>query len=411
MRRLANFEEQWDRSPPSGARLHIADVAADLKVSVRDLAFAVGLGVTTTYYLLSLNRWPRRPQRWVLESKFKDALTKKGAAAQDLDCLFYGARTQLRRASSQVESHESAEGEADVLLPKTTLTPKAARHFKLFRNPFDGEVLTDEQFFLSADIEYAKEAIWQCAQTSSFVALCGESGSGKTTILAELEERLASQDRSVIVIRPSVVGMEENDVKGKTLKSADILHAVINRFDPVSPVPQSLQARSASAKRLLMASSDMGNSHLLVVEEAHSMPDATLKHLKRMHELRAGRRPLLGILLLAQPELKRRLSAGLRDGTLREVAQRCEIVQLLPLDDEIKAYLECRARAVGVELARVIDDGGVEQLRQRLTKRIDAKTAISMAYPLAVHNLITRAMNLAADIGSTIVTDEVVRNA
>lgn len=141
------------------------------------------------------------------------------------------------------------------------------------------------------------------------------------------------------------------------------------------------------------------------------MPAPTLKHLKRMHEMRIGRRPLLGILLLAQPELRRRLSDGLRDGTLREVAQRCELVQLLPLDGEIRAYLECRAKAVGVDLARVIDDSGIDQLRTRLTRRLDAKTAISMAYPLAVHNLITKAMNLAAEIGAPLVTAEVVTNA
>lgn len=405
--------QAWIRTPPSGTRLHIADVAAKLKVSVRDLSFAVGMGATTTYYVLSLNRWPRRPYRGVLESKFRDALAKQGAAPEDLETLFYAARSEAshRRASTRPRTNASQEGEAEVLLPKTTLTPKAARHFKLFRNPFDGEVLTEDQFFLGDDIAYAKEAIWQCAQTSSFVALCGESGSGKTTVLGELEERLGAEHKNVIIIRPSVVGMEENDIKGKTLKSSDILHAVISRFDPASPMPQSLQARSTAVKRLLTASSEVGNSHLLVVEEAHSMPDPTLKHLKRMHEMRIGRRPLLGILLLAQPELKRRLADGLRDGTLREVAQRCEIVQLLPLDAEIKAYLSCRAKAVGVELARVIDDSGIEQLRARLTRRVDAKTSISMTYPLAVHNMITRAMNLAAELGVPVVTQEVVASA
>jgi len=406
--------DQWDRAPKFGTRLHLADVAVSLKVSVKALAFAVDLGRTATYYVMSANQWPRRHYRGVLEAKFRDALAARGATAADLEALFFAARPATRPAAGQRKAAATTtahEGEEEVLLPKTTLTPRAARHFKLFRNPFDGEVLTEEQFYLGADIAYAKEAIWQCAQTSSFVALCGESGSGKTTVLAELEERLSTEHKNVIIIRPSVVGMEESDLKGKTLKSSDILHAVISRFDPASAMPNSLQARSTLAKRLLTASSDVGNSHLLVVEEAHSMPDPTLKHLKRMHEMRIGRRPLLGILLLAQPELKRRLSDGLRDGTLREVAQRCELVQLLPLDTEIKAYLTCRAKAVGVDLARVIDDSGIDQLRTRLTRRLDAKTAISMAYPLAVHNLITKAMNLAAEIGAPVVTGEVVSNA
>ena len=387
---------------------------ARLGISAHDLSMTVGISKTAVNNLIANRRWPRRIYRGVLEARLREALGKQGATADELAALFIAAPNRdvpKRTASARSTKHESEEGEADVLLPKTTLTPRAARHFKLFRNPFDGEVLSDEQFFLGADIAYAKEAIWQCAQTSSFVALCGESGSGKTTVLAELEERLSRDQKSVIIIRPSVVGMEENDTKGKTLKSSDILHAIISRFAPTLSMPHTLQARSTCAKKQLAASFEVGNSHLLVVEEAHSMPDATLKHLKRLHEMRVGRRALLGILLLAQPELKRRLAEGLRDGSLREVGQRCEIVQLLPLDGELKAYLECRAKAVGVELDRVIDDGGIEQLRARLTKRIDAKTTISMTYPLAVHNTITRAMNLAAELGVPVVNRDVVASA
>lgn len=141
------------------------------------------------------------------------------------------------------------------------------------------------------------------------------------------------------------------------------------------------------------------------------MPDSTFRHLKRLHELRVGRRSLLGILLLAQPELKRRLADGLRDGTLREVSQRCEVVELLPLDQDLKAYLECRARAVGADLTRIVDDSAIEQLRSRLSRRIDAKRSISLAYPLAVHNLLTRAMNAAAEIGAPVVTGDLVKAA
>jgi len=296
------------------------------------------------------------------------------------------------------------------MLPlKAVLTPQCRRHFKLFTNPFDGPVTSDEQMFTGAEFAYVREAAWQCAQTGGFVAVVGESGAGKTTMLEDLEARLALDARSTVVIKPSVVGMEVSD-RGMSIRSADILHAIIATLDAEAPVPQTVQARTLRARKMLAAGVAIGNQYLLVVEEGHSMPDATLKHLKRLHELRDGRRPLMGILLLAQPELKRRLADGLRDGTLREVAQRCEVVELLPLDADLQAFLDCRAKAAGVELGKVIDDGGIEALRSRLTRRTD-RGAVSMCYPLAVCNLVTRALNTAAELGVPVVTRDVVMHA
>ena len=41
---------------------------------------------------------------------------------------------------------------------------------------------------------------------------------------------------------------------------------------------------------------------LLVIEEAHCLPTATLKHLKRFLELKDGMQRLIGVALIAQPD-------------------------------------------------------------------------------------------------------------
>ncbi len=46
---------------------------------------------------------------------------------------------------------------------------------------------------------------------------------------------------------------------------------------------------------------------LLVIEEAHGLPTATLKHLKRFFELEDGFKKLLGIVLIGQTELRMNL--------------------------------------------------------------------------------------------------------
>ncbi|GAB1387829.1 MAG: hypothetical protein AMXMBFR78_34160 [Rubrivivax sp.] len=407
-------------------RLQLSVAMRVFDVSLTELAAAVRISRSSLYSLATHGIWPARKDPAVLAAQLRDAMRERGATAEDLEDLFErvphappatahatdepaqpAGRRRRRSAAATADQSTDKDEDDTMLLPKQALTPQARRHFKLFTNPFDGEVTTDEQMFVGDDIAYVREATWQCAQTGGFVAVCGESGAGKTTLQADLEARLERDPRGVIVIKPSVLGMEESDTRGKTLKSADILHAICSQLDPLNPVPQTLQARTVRARKLLSGSAQAGNLHLLVIEEAHAMPDAALKHLKRLHEMREGRRPLLGILLLAQPELKMRLAAGLRSGSLREVAQRCEIVELLPLDGDLKPYLERRAAAANVRLPALIDDQAVEQLRTRLTRKLGG-AAVSMCYPLAVNNLVTRALNQAAELGVPLVTRDVV---
>ena len=152
-----------------------------------------------------------------------------------------------------------------------------------------------------------------------------------------------------------------------------------------------LNAVDVRAAKMLASSAEAGATHLLVIEEAHSLPEATLKHLKRLHEMRLGRKPLLGILLLGQTELGQKLDP--RRANLREVTQRCEVVNLLPLDGDLRSYLEHRTRATGHDLSKLIDQTGIDEIRTRLTISRPVSggksMSISLLYPLAVNNLLT----------------------
>lgn len=386
------------------SRLCLAATAATLDVSVAQMARAAGVSASAMRNIMLHNRWPVRVSADQIRLEIEALCTRSGADDDQIATLWLPASEGSAGAATTLSTSTK---DPDMLLPKQTLTSAAARHFKIFRNPFDGEVTRDEQFFAGDDIRYVREAAWQCAKNSGFVAIVGESGAGKTTIMADLEARLAIDPQGVIVIKPGVLGLEQSNNSGQVLKATDILHAIITTLDPTATVPQTLQARTVKATKLLSASAQTGNSHLLAIEEAHSLPNETLKHLKRLHELRAGRRGLLGILLLAQPELKVRLDSGLRSGSLREVAQRCEIVELLPLDADLAAYLELRATAAGARLDALMEAKAVDQLRTRLTRKT-AQGAVSMCYPLAVNNMVTRALNTAAELGSPLVTKDVI---
>ncbi len=305
-----------------------------------------------------------------------------------------------------VPSNET-EKEEPMLLPKQTLSLEARKKFGLFTNPFDGEVTTDEEMFLNGEIRFVRESAWQAAIGGRFVAIVGESGAGKTTMLDDLKEQIRKEHKPLVFIEPSVLGMEDSDTRGKTLKSAAIQTAIVMTLDPLESVKRSDEMRSRQVKRMLEESTTAGRSHLLVIEEAHSLPIQTLKHLKRLHErMRLGRRPMLGILLLGHPELEGKLNRF----DVREVMQRCEVARLCPLGSDLPAYLKFRAASVNRQIDEFITPDGVDELANRLTVKAGARSEqVSLLYPLNVNNWMVAALNTAAGLGAPRVDRDVIR--
>ena len=287
-----------------------------------------------------------------------------------------------------------------MLLQFEALTPNARTHFSLPRNPFLDDVQSTDDVYQTSSVRYVRATLMDCAQHHGFVAVVGESGAGKTTLANDLEERVKTEKRDIVIIRPYVLAMESNDQKGKTLKSSHIAEAIAAVLDPQLKVKSSPEARFRQVHDLLKASRRAGRRHLILIEEAHCMPTPTLKHLKRYIELLDGLQRLVGVALIAQPELRDRLSS--QNAEVREVAQRCEIVELEPLDGELEGYLRHKFARFDLKYEDVFADNAADAIRARLVhiprggKPTDAR---SECYPLVVNNLVCRAMNAAARAG------------
>ena len=311
------------------------------------------------------------------------------------------------KTSQYDKSNQTIEDET-MLLAKQALFPATKKHFSLFTNPFTDEVRSADEVFTSPDVRYVREALFQTAKFGGFVAVVGESGAGKSTLRRDLIDRINNENLPIIVIEPYIIAMEDNDKKGKTLKAAHIAEAVISTLAPLERMKQSPEARFRQLHRVLKDSSRAGNQHVLIIEEAHSLPVPTLKHLKRFFELEDGFKKLLSIVLVGQPELKLKLSE--RNFEVREVVQRCEVVELAPLDSCLEQYVEWRLKALGRKSDDIFDRDALDTVRERLIlTNARNKAQTSLLYPLAVGNLLTSAMNLAAELGLPKVTADVVK--
>jgi len=369
------------------------------------LARAVGVSPATIAQLLNKHIWPGTPCREELEGAITEWLFWEVKMQAPVDHLFEPVPT-VRAAGTENETTVVQEQQPlteevqDMLLRKQTLTPAAKRHFALFRDPFSDDVNEAEDVFTSPDIRYVREYLWTTARHGGFVAVIGESGSGKTTLRRDLNDRIAREDAPIIIIEPYVLGMEDNDVRGKTLKASAIADSIILTLAPNEKPRMSMEAKSRQLHRILKDSKRSGFNHCLIIEEAHGLPIATLKHLKRFFELEEGFKKLLSIVLIGQTELKIKLNE--RAPEIREVVQRCEVVELPSLDAQLDQYLAFKFQRIGKAVDEVLDKDALDGIRQRLifTKSTkNTRESVSLMYPLMINNLVTASLNMAATLG------------
>lgn len=401
--------------------LILGEILKAYGISQRRLAREVGMSKSALNDLIVHGAYLKQVAPIETRRAIRAALAGMGVFGADLDEMFFEVEPET--AATEMETapcgNTAPSGDAlllqevEMLLRKQVLSEAARRHWNLFRDPFD-EPREMAEVFLSKPIRQVREAMWQCAiGNTRFLAVIGESGAGKSTLREELEERLRTEAKPVVVVSPYVLAMEDTDKKGRTLRSDHIAEALLNACASGETPKRSPEARFRQVHEALIASSRVGMHHVLVIEEAHGLPVPTLKHLKRFLELKDGMRRLVSVLLLGQPELRDKLDE--RRAAVREVVQRCQIVTLPALDGDLAAYLTHRFSTVGATLDAVLEPAAVDALTQALTiaqrsgKGSGDVQRISLIHPLVANNLLTAAMNQAASLGAPKVTADLVR--
>ena len=214
-------------------------------------------------------------------------------------------------------------------------------YYKLAAPPF--QLSPDPTFFYGSRghkraFSYLQYGLYQ---GEGFIALTGEVGAGKTTLIRSL---LKDLDPSKVVAAQLV---------STQLDADSLVRAVATAFGLA--VREQNKARVlAELEAFLVSLVPKNKRALLVVDEAQNLTPQAVEELRMLSNFQIQNRTLLQSFLVGQPELR----ALMRSASMQQLRQRViATYHLGPLDeDETRAYIEHRLKQVSWKGDPKIDD-------------------------------------------------------
>ena len=245
-------------------------------------------------------------------------------------------------------------------------------HFGLKEPPF--RITPDTDFFFQGANRGAtlEALLYAITHDEGIVKVSGEVGSGKTMLCRVLMERLPATVETIYLANPS-------------LSRDEILFAIGDELKlPLEKGPRILRALQEHLIRLF----GEGRRVVVLIDEAHAMPDETLEEIRLLSNLESNRHKLLQIVLFGQSELDEHLdTAGMRQ--LRErITQSFHLEPLVRSD--IESYIDFRMRAAGYRGPAVFNPRAIKLIAsasQGLTRRVNilSDKALLAAYAAGTH--------------------------
>ncbi len=204
-------------------------------------------------------------------------------------------------------------------------------HFGLTKKPF---VLAPDPAFIfmskGHDIAFT-HLEYGLLNNMGFIALTGDVGAGKTTLIKFLFEKIKDK-------------MEIATIFNTNLSPQTLLEMLIKEFE----LPFTSTSKSDLFERLaeyFLEQYSQGRRCIIIVDEAQNLPDETFEELRMLSNLELDSEFLIQIILVGQPQLKTRLSQP----SLRQLAQRISVFYHLSAlsESEVAEYINHRLRVAG----------------------------------------------------------------
>lgn len=258
--------------------------------------------------------------------------------------------------------------------------------FGLHEEPFSITPNPRYLYMSERHTEALAHLIYGIKDRGGFIQLTGEVGTGKTTLIRSLLQRLPENADVALILNPQ-------------LSATEFLAAILEELGVSLPDnPDSLKALTNALNQFLLKNHSNGRRTILIVDEAQNFAIDVLEQIRLLTNLETTRQKLLQITLIGQPELRSMLART----DLRQLAQRITgRYHLQPLSQaDTEEYVHHRLRVAGStngifpvsscrELYRL--SGGVPRIINVIADR-----AMLGAYTQDEHEISTRLVRRAA---------------
>jgi len=179
-----------------------------------------------------------------------------------------------------------------------------------------------------------------------FILLTGEIGTGKTTLIKKLVQKIRGEVETAVIFNTNV-------------SAEQLLELILEEYELERP-----QGGKASyldsLNQFLINKHAMGERVLLIVDEAQNLSQEALEEIRMLSNLQTDKACLIQIILVGQPGLRARL----RHPSLSQLSQRMAVsYHLRPLDlDETQDYITHRLRIAGHEDGGLFSRDAVEKI-------------------------------------------------
>ena len=232
-------------------------------------------------------------------------------------------------------------------------------HFGFSVSPFENNL--DQRFlFLSDDHQEVLAAILYFIETEKGLAmLCGDVGTGKTTLINSLISRLPATVQLIILSNPN-------------MNAHDLLYYLAKKLGIKTTGKENFLELIDDVKIALMEARRQDKQFVLVIDEAHLLSDRTLEEIRLLSNIETNEQKLLQILLVGQYELSHKLDRP----EMRHLRQRINVNRFLsPLTyAETISYIDHRLHQVGSSFGEVFEDSCkklIFKLTQGVPRRIN----------------------------------------
>ena len=220
------------------------------------------------------------------------------------------------------------------------------QYFGFRESPFS--ITPDPRFFYAnsvyleayANLRYGIEA------KKGFIAVTGEVGTGKTTLLRKLMLSLEKTIHTVLIFNTD---LSFNELLRVILRDLGLRTEGKDRLSMVEELNE-----------YLIEQLEQGRVVCLLIDEVQNLSDESLEGLRLLSNLETDRHKLLQIVLMGQPEFQAKLDQPHLRQLKQRIAIRCEIARLE--DDEIGSYINFRLRAAGCVNHDLFHPNAVDQI-------------------------------------------------